>query len=758
MPEIQQDLRYAFRNLLRHRLLSCAVISTLVIGIGLNAAMFSVVNGMVFRARVSRSPQSFLQLFFDPGSNTGKASLATYRNLQTARSVENLEAWTVVHTTIADDPSDNLAMLVTCRFFALYDLDRPKLGRLFEPGDCESPASAPVAVIGEELWKRTFSSAPNIIGRQVLLNHHPYKIVGVVPAGFEGRLRGGGIWIPYTNQRDFFTGGADLFGAAAIPWLTVEGRIAPGHTRSEAVAELSSLAGPAISVNATDGSLIQLPSSLAAVKWIVPLLLSAFALILLLACANVVMLLLSRAVSRQREMAIRVSLGANRRRLVQMLLTEGLLLAAIAGVLSACLSFGVPALFERVMWRAPHYIVQPDWMVFAYLAALTLLAGIVTGLVPAYQSFKLDLIPTMKGRSPSIGKGPTRWTIRDLLIAAQVSASLVLLIGAALFARAEFSMLNLDPGFSTRNVLLVPWKSNAPIPKALEQRILSLAGVRSLCYTSIAPFAGKTPRSIAFSSGCFETLGIPLQRGQANLQGNSAVVSSALANKAWPGQNPIGKSIAGFQVSGVARDLAYIHPGSLDGPTIYQSRQLESSADALLVRFDGDPVSLAHDISHAMLDMDLHQTAVPYTLSSQIAEMASRFAVIEGTIVVLGLVALVLAVVGIYGVVGFAVLRRTKELGIRLALGATTYHLVRPVVGSGLRPVLIGATAGSALAIAGSASLQQVFHNTPVSIDPFDPLPYVAVSALLIATAATAMLLPALKAAYGIPAVALRED
>jgi predicted permease len=756
LDELLQNLRYALRTLARNRLLSCSIVLTLVIGVGLNAAIFSVVNGMVFRTRVVRNPRSFVQILMDyhrDRVDPWKTSLSDYRAFQRATSVQNLETWTVVHTTVDDRQQDYLAMLVSCGFFSLYGLEAPAQGRVFSDGDCAQPGSSPVVVIGEELWKREFSSDPAIVGRKLLLNHHRYTIVGVAPAGFSGRLRGGGIWIPYTMQSQFF-GGTDLFADNTTPWLTVEGRLAPGYSRSQARTELSGLA-PGISVTVSDGSLLQHPSSGPIVKWVAPLILGAFGLILILACANVTMLLLSRAAARQKEMAVRLSLGASRGALIRMLLTEGVLLSSCAGALSLGLVAGVPVLFERVMWRAPHYVVEPDWMVFTYLMVLTLLAGVITGLAPAAESFKLSLSGSLKGQESKFG-----WRTRDFLIAGQVATSLVLLIGGALFARAEFSMVSTNPNFETRQVLQVPLNTRAPFPGDLETMLKGIPGVQSVCFATVPPLAGKTPdvvdlngRQVVLnylSPGCFATLGIPIVNGTAD----SLVVSQAFAQ----GRNLVGTTILGKRVSGIAHDLTYVRPGVIDGPVIYQARTQESPSDSVLVRIDGDAETIAQAISRALLALDSNQTAVPATLSSRIDETASRFAVIEGMVVILGIVALVLAVVGIYGVVGFVVIRRMKELGIRLALGASTMDLLRAVVGPGLKPILIGLALGTAFAAAGSFGLQQIFRSSPISLDVGNPLPYAAVSLLLVCAATAAMLVPGLKAAFTIPAESLRED
>jgi predicted permease len=729
---------------------------TLVIGLGLNAAIFSVLNGMVFSARIEKNPSTFVQILTDDRRNQGEAwktSLGDYLTFQKAQPVRNLEAWAVVHTTIDDRPEDNLAMLVSCGFFTLYGLEVPLRGRILQSRDCAEPGSRPLVMISEELWKRDFSSDPAIVGRTVLLNHHPYTVIGIAPARFSGRLRGAGIWIPYTMEAHFF-GGADPFTDSSTPWLTIEGRLTPGYSRSRALTELSLLA-PHLSISLTNGSLLQHPSSAPAVKWVVPLTLGAFGLILLLACANVTMLLLSRATARRKEMAIRLSLGASRRALVSMLITEGILLSSCAGALSLGLVAGVPLLFERVMWRAPHYTVKPDWPVFGYLAMLTLLAGVVTGLAPAAESFKVNVSGSLKGEPFKF-----RWPTRDTLIAGQVATSLVLLIGAALFARAEFAMVAVRPNFETRRVLQVPLNTRAAFPPSLEAALMGIDGVSSVCFTSIPPFVGRSPDVVTLdgqqvainniSPACFATLGIPMIRGSAE----SLVVSQAFARR----QNIMNRSILGKHISGVAQDLTYIRAGTIDGPVVYQPGIRPSARDFVLVRVNRDPEIVARTISRVLLTLDPNQTAVPFSLSSRIDEMASRFAVIEVAIVVIGGVALTLAVIGIYGVVGFAVLCRMKELGIRLALGARTIDLLKAVVGPGLKPLLRGLICGAAFGAAGSFGLERIFRNSPVSLEIANPLPYFAVSLLLIATAIAAMVIPGLRAAVTVPADALRED
>lgn len=634
------DARYALRGLRRNPVLSVSVVLTLIFGIGLNAGAFALVAGMVFRARVEKDPASFFQTLPPSGSAFGSSTAEFTRIHDQARTVTDVAAWTTLAMRVNGDSRGSLIQLVSCGFFPLYGLERAKLGRLLEEGDC---GSTRVAVLGEELWRGQFHADPGVIGSSVWLRGRSFTVVGVVPAGFAGRLRGPGIWIPFTTE-----------GQIARPWLTVEGRVRAGHSRHEAAVELSALAGRAMTL--TNGSLIEMPAARQAALWATPLFMGALMLLLLLACTNVTVLLLSRAAARRYEMGVRLALGAGRGRLLRMAATEGMLLATIAGVASAFAAGAVPAAIRRLVPGMPYYPMNVDWIVFAYLAGITLAAGCLAGMAPAAESLRGEL-------SGSLKRQRDKWKLRDMLIAAQVAVSLVLLVGAALFARTQFRLLSNGQTEESRHTMRLP-VSGVDFER-VAARVRELRGVRSV------------------ETG---------QRGE------------------------------------------------------------------LLARFDGDARVLAGEIRETLRSLGVEPRDLPETLDSLTAEMSGRFRSVAGVALFLGFAALVLAVVGVYGVIAFAVSLRIKEIGIRLALGATRADIVRSVFRSAARPVIAGLAVGFPLAIGGAKVLGQAFQKSPAPFVAMDPAAFLAVGMIVIAASAAAMLRPALRAAKWNPMESLRKD
>jgi predicted permease len=786
---LSQDLHYAMRSICRQPGLAIATVLTLALGLGLNVSVYTFLQGLLFRARVDKDPETFIHLSPEYRSEGRREaswllSVRDYRAYASgAQTLNALAAWTPVHARLGSGDSDpQLALLVTCNFFEVYGLNAPRIGRLFSQAECESPGAGPVVLIGEEIWKTQFNSDPHVVGSTVRLNRTPFTIVGVLPGGFAGRIRGPGIWIPWTMQRGFFQGN-DLFDSDSTRWLTAEGRLKPGRTREEARSELAVIAsqldrlepGRQTTMHVTNGSFGEEPALRGSLFWIGPVVMGALTLILLIACTNVTVLQLSRAVTRQREMGIRLSIGAGRARLMRMLLTEILLLATLAGALSAYFAFQAPAIFTKLLATSsmPVYQTKPDLSVMIYLGTIILVATIMAGLSPAAESLRGDLHGAMK---PG-GSGASANGRRSFLVAAQVAMSLVLLVCAGLFLRAQYTMFTADPGFETRRVLFV----SVQMPRAgAAERIREIPGVDAVAagyplsqeeagtgtdevrLPGQVTGSGKQAAVTAVSTNYFDTLRISLLHGRSVTNRQEAVVSQAFAESWWPGKDPLGERavLADGTVAsivGVARDVESEHPGTVDSPHLYRWRDL-SSADSLLIRFRGDAVTASSRIRDAIWRLDPDSQPSPRTLRAILDESAERFSTMVRMVGILAGLALSLAVLGIYGVVTFTVSQRTKELGIRMALGATKAMVVRLVLTSGARAIAWGIGAGILLAFVAAQAVATVLRHAPVSIQPKDPFAFLGVASALGLVAFAAMLRPAWRAAAADPMRALRDE
>ncbi len=665
------------------------MVLTLALGLGLNVSVFTFLRGLLFQARIEKDPDTFVHLSPEYRIQQGRlvgswlVSVRDYRAYAAgAQTLSALAGWAPVHATIGNtETKPQLALLTTCNFFGVYGLAAPRMGRLFSQTECGPPGAGPVVLIGEEIWKNQFDSDPNIVGRTVRINRAPFTVVGVLPAGFAGRIRGPGIWIPWTMQRLFFQD--DLFHLDSTQWLTVEGRLKPGRTRAEAQSELAVIAsqldqlepGRQTTMRVTNGSFGEEPALRASLFWVSPVVMGALTLILFISCTNVTVLQLSRAVTRQREMGIRLSIGAGRFRLMRMLLTETLLLAALAGALSAYIAFQAPAVFTKMLATSsmPVYQTKPDLQVMLYLGAIVLTATIMAGLSPAGESLRLDLSSAL--RPGSSGRGASASARRSFLIAAQVAMSLVLLVCAGLFIRAQYMMFTADPGFETRRVLFVPLQ--APLAAAAD-RIREVPGVESVA--SGSPLSqeeegpateevrlpgepagsGKQVAATEVSTDYFDTLGIRLLQGRSLASAHEAVVSRAFAQAFWPGKDPIGENVvlpdaSETTIVGIASDVASEHPGSVDGPHLYRWRDMSHPVDSLLIRFRGNVMATSSRVREAIRRLDPDNQALPRTLRSILDEAGERLSTVVRMVSILAGLALSLAVLGIYGVVASSV-------------------------------------------------------------------------------------------------------
>jgi predicted permease len=811
LETLWQDLRYAARSLHKHALLSIVVIATLTLGIGVSAGVFTYYNAEFLRPRLYKNHDSFARVYAAYTRDTtrpgryGAATLEDYLAFRDgAKSLRDLVAYGDFRAPLdKDDQVEVRPILASCNFFSLFDLERPLMGRAPQPEDCS--AANQVVVLSERLWRNRFASDPQIVGKVIHFNGQPVTVVGVTPV-FAGEVPGD-AWLPYTLET-YLKHGDDLQRPGEAVWLNIVGRLNPGFSHRDADTELKLLAGQqdrlhpgrTTTLTVTDGSWIQEPDDRGKIMLVFTVILGALIVVVLIACVNAATLLLAKAAARRQEIAVRLALGAGRARLIRMLLTETFLLAAVAGLASSYLTHHIPGILDQWLdgpGGATDYSQAPDWRVFGYLAAVTILAGAMAGLTPALQSLKINLTEMLKGRqsTPGGGRGSRLY---GLLIGAQVALSFFLLCGAGFFVSVAQKAASFDPGFETRQTLEAGlyvqragmetrnWDS---LYRALTERITAMPGVQSVAYSYRFAYRGswrmdvqtpgQQPRQAEInpvSSNYFATLGISVVSGRAIREDDppcegstgrtmcAVVVSQRLAREFWPGGNPLGQTLRtsegnSFEVVGVARDVSSIRLGGPDEPTIYRPLSLNNNYPPHpIVRFSGDGASLARAITAAARELAPELVVIVRTIEATREEMTEDIWRQTRLVVVLCAMAVILAVIGIYGVVAFAVSRRTKEMGIRIALGASSKDIYRAVLGASGRPIAIGLLVGLAISIATWLAVAPLLREVSFAVNVLDPVIYGMTAILLAGVALSAMLGPARRATRVDPMMALRDE
>jgi predicted permease len=793
-----EDLRYGFRLVWRNPVLSGVIVLTLTVGIGINASVFTVVNGLALRPHVYKDPGSFVRIIAKSRTQNTSRGLSYDEYIafrDNTRTLRELAAYTDFLAMIGDDDSTgSFGLMVSCNFFAVDGLERATLGRLLVPDDCDSWSRIPVAIVSESVWRSRFASDPHTIGRMVRINNRPATIVGVVPDRTSNWTLPPGIWVPYTAQ-PYLDPAHNQFKDRESLWLWMAGRLKPEYTRSDAENEFEILArrqdrlnpGRWTTMVATDGSWAsELTQSVSGQRlMLLGFFIGAFNLVLFTACANVATLLLSRAAARQREIAVRLSLGAARVRLVRMLVTESVVLAGIAGAISLWLVWRVPLpLYHAVVGGGPDFPMSPDWRIFGYISAVVLVTGVLSGIAPALESLRVDLSGSLKGSASMFGMLAGART-RGILVSAQVAMSMVLLAGAALFAQAEYRTLHSDPGYQARRVL-VAWlrfpegtsEANARVRiDEIVQRVRALPGVRSVAFSDGLPMWSRDTTEIrpparqdatqpvdiyAASPGFFETLGIRLLRGREfdDSDTNAVVVSKSLAKAFWPAQDPIGQQLplpnAPATVVGVAADVEPMRFGGSDNLPVYRIRHIHRLDNTMVVRFDFGASRGGAAVRAAIHEIAPDMTVIARLMQEWIDRTTGILWNVVSFVLILGLIASVLAGIGIYGAVSFAVRQRTRELGIRIALGASKRDIVRQVLMTGGKPILQGLLVGLWIAVPTAIGLRESLVDSPLRLDTGAPGMYVAAAVFLAAAGLVAMIAPARRGAQADPCEALR--
>ncbi|HEV2854529.1 MAG TPA: ABC transporter permease [Thermoanaerobaculia bacterium] len=810
LETLAQDVRYAARMLVNRPGFTAVAALTLALGVGANTAIFSVVEAVLLRDLPYRHASRVVVLWENNRIADREHNVINPGNFldwrDQAKSFDEMAGYVDqrYNLTGAGDPEEVPSQLVTPNLFSLLGAEAA-LGRTFNAKD--GVAGQDVAVISDGLWRRRFGGSPSAVGRVISLNGRNVTIIGVMPPGFkwfipENSLTGkpAELWRPLTLTEEMRQRHGRFMSAAA--------RLAPGVSLAQARAEMDTIAARLekqyVDFNTGWGAtVVPLREQLAGeIKPALLVLLGAVGFVLLIACVNVANLLLARATGRHKEIAIRSAIGAGRRRIVRQLLTESLLLALLGGALGLLLSRWC---VQALVALSPANLIGVDQVgvngrILVFTLGVSILTGMIFGLAPALEASRINLNDTLKESSRGTAGSSRGRRLRDALIVAEVGLALVLLVGAGLMIRSFLRLQGVDPGFDAANLLTL--RVSLPAAKYGEDRqvvafyreavarMRTLPGVTSVSVVSALPFAdlgaatdftiqgrpepapGQEPSTDVrvADEAYFRTMKIPVLAGRTFTEQEAiedrkvVVVNEALARTYFPGENPIGKTIFVHmkddpyptEIIGVVGDARY---KALDGelrPMVYWTPpQLAYSSMTFVLRTSVEPESMGDDARREILAIDKDQPVSDVrTMESWLADSVARTRF--GTLLLGGFagLALLLAAIGIYGVMSHSVAQRQSEIGVRMALGARAWDVLLLVIRQGLALVLVGV----ALGLIGALALTRVLSSLLYGVSATDPLTFAAIALLLMAVSWIACYIPARRAARVDPLIAMRYD
>jgi len=807
MNSIIKDLKFALRGLVKHPAFTAIAVVTLALGIGGSTSIFTVVDAALLRGLPYKSPDRLYHIW----ENTGKKefpkrefSYPDYQDYQQNNVFEGLAAYTGGGTILSGygDPENLNSPRVSANFFSVLGVD-PVLGRTFQTGE-DTQGGPKVTILTYGFWQRRFGGDSGIVGRALTLNGDSYTVVGVLPASFQFALRPADLFVPYQPTQNQLTRrfmhGTNLIGRLKSDKNVNDAQADLGLIASRIEQQFNdSHAGTTVRVVPLQEEVV------GSVRPILLVLLAAVGFVLLIACANVASLLLTRSLSRQKEVAIRSALGASRWRVIRQLLTESLLLSLVGGGAGLVIAYwGVPALvavLPQSQLNAMPFLkaLNLDGGILGFSFALSLLTGLIFGLAPALQSSKLDLNEALKegGRQTSIGAGHR---LRSAMVVTEIALAVVLLVGAGLMMKSLFRLLKTNVGFKTENVLtafviLPPSKytdANKQINfnDQLRQRVQSLPGVSGAGTVNILPVnAGNTTRFFVdgdpipapgeeieanirtVSDDYFTALGVPVLAGRAfdsrdTQNGQSVVIiGKTIADRVFAGRDPIGRKLRyssvqanGDLVVGVVGDVKITGLDEAIRPVLYYPfRQSSSTFQNLVVRTDGDPNVLAGAIRNEIRNLEpdaaiLNVRTMDDMIAQTPASFMRRFPAL--LISIFAGVALLLASIGIYGVVSYSVSQQTHYIGVRMALGASPADILKMVLKQGLLLALLGVGIGVLAAL----GLMRLLSTLLYQVSTNDVTTFATVTGALFVVALLACYLPARRATKVDPLVALRYE
>ena len=814
LEQLLQDVRFGLRMLWKSRELTVAAVLAIALGIGVNVGIFSVLNGIALRLLPVHGAEqvvSVSQIFHGHFTrNThNETSMFSYSEYLEYKNQSHVFSGLVAYEPFVEatlgggNAQEVLGTVASCNYFEILS-EHPAQGRGFLDSDCTASGTTAVVVVSDDLWRSRFAADPSLIGRPIMLNRLPYTVIGIARTGFEGTEPiASSFWIPLTMQKAIEPG-QDRLADENMSWLALVGRLKPGVSMEQVKADLAVIAarldrmhsGRQTSLAVHVATFLGRPEERTALVPVSSTLLTAFGLILALACANVANLLLARATVRHREMALRQAIGAGKWRLLRQLLTESLLLSLIGGFLGSVLAFFCfPKLMQFFMAQLPRPFpsvsvnVFPDVRVVCYALLLTLLTGIVFGVVPALQTSRPDVNAALKEGGAYFDLGSRkRQLLRNTLIRAQIAFSMVLLLAAGLLLRGLYQAQTIDPGFETKRLVAVflnlreqgyDVKRASALLQKVRASAAALPGVTEVAQAECAPLShdfsadlftlpGRTERfAIEYnhvSGPFFAALGVPIVAGRGfNADGQesrSIIVTESTAQRIWPGQNPLGKILREntgreYSVIGVAKNAQVAHLGEPDPLYLYFPAAPEDNLRVyLLVRFQGRFQPIAKGLRKAVSSVDSDLPITVNRIEDYLDVWRAPSRVVAGLAGALGTLALLLASIGVYGMVSYSVNREVREIGIRIAVGANRVDIVRRILWRAMRPILAGALIG----VAASMTVAQVLSSFLFGLSAHDPIAFAVVPLFLIAIAMGASLLPARRATRVDPLVALRFE
>jgi predicted permease len=810
LEELSQDLRYGARMLMKKPGFTLVAVLTLGLGIGANTAIFSLVNTVLLRPLPIAQPGQVVTLNNGlPGRGSfplmGYAEYKDYRDRN--QSLAGLAAFSSAPVSLSSNGINERVWSyhVTGNYFSLLGVGAA-LGRVIAPEDDITPGGHPVVMLAYQCWQKRFGADPQIIGRSVLIGGRNYTVIGVTPPEFRGTELTGNpeLWFPMMMRPGIEGGSGSL--NRRFPPVSTLGRLKEGMSWAQAESDLNLIAAqlgreypqsnegliillskPGLFGNAMRGTVL----TFTAVS------MGMVVMVLLLACTNLANMLLARASERRREIAIRLAIGAGRARVLRQLLTESVLLALLGSALGLALAYGA---VELARFKMPVIFgfwpidLQIDWRVLVFTLALSFLTGVLLGLLPGLQATRPDLIPALKNES-TLG-GYRRSRLRNVLVVAQMSLSLVLLLCAGLVLRGLLRAQKIDPGFNPRNAVEVSFdlglqqydrERGREFQRQALERVRSLPGLQAATLTARAPLTdnqlgkgvfiqGDEPKTAnqapivlttSISLDYFRTMETRLLQGrdftaQDDAQSPPvAIVNEAFARRFWPGENPLGKRFNfttgnWIEIVGVAQNGKYSSPAEKTESFVYLPlAQNYESKVTLIARGAGDPHLLTATIRKEIHGLD--ENLPLYDARTMLEHMDLPLAPARVAATALGgfgALALLLAAVGVFGVMSHAVTQRTREIGVRIALGADSKEIVKLIVGQGALLVGIGVAIGLGVAALGT----RLLANLLFGVSALDPVTFVGVTALLSATAFLACYMPARRATKVDPMVALRQE